>query len=550
MEKSIIYIFSLFFVLISCNKKEKVDLIVHNAVVYTVDSAFQKAEALAIKDGKFVAIGKNKEILEKYEAENTVDIQQRTIFPGFYDAHCHFAGLGTLSQQADLVGAKSFGQIISRLKKFNKQNPNKKWILGRGWDQNLWEKKEFPEKTKLDSMFPEKPVFLERVDGHAVLVNQKALDLAGITAQTKIDGGSVVLKNGKPTGVLIDNAVTLVQKVIPPPSVEELKEMLLYAQNLCFAKGLTTVVDAGLDKNVILMIDSLQKTKDLKIGVYAMLNPTQENKDYFLKKGIYQTEKLQVRSFKIYADGALGSRGALLLKPYTDDPKTQGLILTPAEVIDNLLKEIYEGGYQANTHCIGDSANRLVLDLYGKYLKGSNDKRWRIEHAQVVEPRELIKFKQFSVIPSVQPTHATSDMAWAITRLGENRIKNAYAYQSLLEQNGLIAFGTDFPVEDLNPIYTFHAATARRDASHSPDNGFQMENALSAKNTLQAMTIWAAYSVFEEKQKGSIEIGKQADFVVLDTDLMETDFRLLRLTRVLNTFVAGEKVFSNYEAGY
>lgn len=550
MKKSIIYIFLLFFSLVSCNKKEKVDLIVHNAVIYTVDSAFQKAEALAIKDGKFVAIGKNQEILDQYESETVVDIQQRTIFPGFYDAHCHFAGLGNLSQQVDLVGAKSFGQIISRLKKYNKQNPNKKWLLGRGWDQNLWEKKEFPEKTKLDSMFPEKPVFLERIDGHAVLVNQKALDLAGITAQTKIDGGSVVLKNGKPTGVLIDNAVTLVQKIIPPPSAEELKEMLLYAQNLCFSKGLTSVVDAGLDKNVILMIDSLQKTKDLKIGVYAMLNPTQENKDYFLKKGIYQTEKLQVRSFKIYADGALGSRGALLLKPYSDDPKAQGLMLTPADKMDQLFKEIYEGGYQANTHCIGDSANRLVLDLYGKYLKGTNDRRWRIEHAQVVEPRELMKFKQFNVIPSVQPTHCTSDMAWAVERLGQNRIKNAYAYQSLLEQNGMIAFGTDFPVEDVNPIYTFHAATARRDASHSPDNGFQMENAISAQNTLKAMTIWAAYSVFEEKQKGSIEIGKQADFVVLDTDLIETDFRLLRLTRVLNTFVAGEKVFSDYEAGY
>jgi predicted amidohydrolase YtcJ len=306
---------------------------------------------------------------------------------------------------------------------------------------------------------------------------------------------------------------------------------------------LTTVSDAGLNQDDIELIDKMNKEGALKIRNYVMVSLGIRNLDYFIKKGIYKTDRLNVRSFKLYADGALGSRGACLLKPYADEPSKTGFLLLSAAELERSLTQIYNSGFQANTHCIGDSANRLILNLYGKLLKTKNDRRWRIEHAQVVDNQDVAKFGKYSIIPSIQATHATSDMYWADERLGDVRVKTAYAFQDLLKQNGVIANGSDFPVEFVNPLYGFHSAVARQDAKNFPEGGFQMENALTREQAMRAMTIWSAYANFEEKERGSIEAGKMADFVILEEDLMKIPKEKLRNVKVLNTFVGGEKVF-------
>lgn len=523
--------------------QKQADIIVTNATVYTVDNTFSKAQAFAIKDGKFLAVGSTADITKDYKAPKVIDAKSKAIFPGFYDPHSHFVGLGQMLSQCDLVGTTSYEQIIERLTDFANKNPDNEWIIGRGWDQNDWKNKVFPTKELLDKAFPNKPVMLTRIDGHALLVNSKALKLAKVTASSKVDGGDVEVKNGEPTGILVDNAMGLVSRVVPRPDEATKRKMLLAAQAESVKYGLTTVSDAGLNRDDIELIDKMQQEGSLKIRDYVMVSLGIGNLDYFLKKGIIKTERLNVRSIKLYADGALGSRGACLLAPYSDAPEKTGfLLLSPAE-LERSLTEIYNSDYQANTHCIGDSANRLILDIYGKLLKDKNDRRWRIEHAQVVAASDVPKFGKYSIIPSIQATHGTSDMYWADERLGDKRIKTAYAYQELLQQNGLLANGSDFPVEFVNPIFGFHAAVARQDADNYPAEGFQMENALSREQALRAMTIWSAFANFEENERGSIEAGKMADFVILSDDLMTMSNEKMRATNVLNTFIGGEEVY-------
>lgn len=539
----------IFLVFISCfyasAQKKTVDLIVKNAVVYTVDAQYSKAEAFAIQNGVFVEIGTNKNILAKYQSKNQIDAKGKPVFPGLYDPHSHFLGLGEMLNQCDLSGTRSFEEILQKLGEFAKKNPGNDWIIGRGWDQNDWVVKSFPNKDQLDALFPNKPVFLTRIDGHAALVNSKAIQLSKITPSTKTSGGDVEVMDGQLTGILIDNAMGFVDRIIPQPDETEKRKMILDAQAECFKYGLTTVSDAGLSQDDIELIDKMNKEGILKIRNYVMVSLGIRNVEYFIKKGIIKTDRLNVRSFKLYADGALGSRGASLLAPYSDEPSKSGfLLLSPAELERNLAL-IYNSDYQANTHCIGDSANRLILNLYGKLLKGKNDRRWRIEHCQVVHPDDMNKFGKYSVIPSVQGTHATSDMYWAEARLGKKRVKSAYAFNELKKQNGLIANGSDFPVEHVNPIYGFHAAVARQDGKNWPAKGFQMENALTRSDALRAMTIWSAYANFEEKERGSIEKNKMADFVILDSDLMTMPKEKMRQTKVLFTFVGGEKVYQS-----
>lgn len=524
-------------------QKQNADLIVFNGQVYTVDNQFSKAEAFAIKNGKFLEAGSSKSILEKYSATKKIDAKGKAIFPGFYDPHSHFMGLGQMLSQCDLVETKSFEEIVSRLKTFAKQHPENQWIIGRGWDQNDWEVKEFPNKKLLDEAFPNKPVLLTRIDGHAAVVNSKAISLAKISTSSRVDGGLVEVKNGELTGILVDNAMGLVRRVIPNATEKEKKQMLLNAQKECFKYGLTTVSDAGLNQDDIDLIDKMNKEGSLKIRDYVMVSLGIRNLEYYIKKGIYKTDRLNVRSFKLYADGALGSRGACLLKPYSDETSKTGFLLLSAAELERSLTEIYNSDYQANTHCIGDSANRLILDIYGKLLKDKNDRRWRIEHAQVVDSQDVPKFGKYSIIPSIQATHATSDMYWADERLGNERIKTAYAFKDLLKQNGVIANGSDFPVEYVNPLFGFHSAVARQDAKNYPVDGFQMENALSREEALKAMTIWSAYANFEEKERGSIEKGKMADFVILEDDIMTAPKEKLRNVKVMQTFVGGEKVY-------
>ncbi|NYJ27613.1 amidohydrolase [Allomuricauda sp. ARW1Y1] len=502
----------------SCTTKEEVDLIVTNANIYTVDANFSKANSFAVKNGKFVAVGDSEEITQKYDAAEQLDAEGKTIVPGLIDAHCHFYGLGQNQQVVDLVGTQSFDEVVERVVAFQKERPSN-FIRGRGWDQNDWEVKEFPTKDKLDELFPDTPVALERVDGHAYLVNQKALDMAGITTETQTEGGEIVKENGVITGVLVDNPMALVDRVIPEASLEQKIQALKDAEKISLDYGLTTVNDAGLPRDIIELIDSLQQADELSIRVYAMVSNYPENLDYFLNKGIIKTDELNVRSVKVYGDGALGSRGAALRAPYSDKPGHFGAMVTPVDQIEALAERIAATDYQMNTHAIGDSANIVVLRAYKKALEGKSDRRWKVEHAQVITPSDFDYFEN-GIIPSVQPTHATSDMYWAEDRLGEERVKGAYAFKDLLDKAGLVALGTDFPVEQVSPFLTFYAAVARQDLEQYPEGGFQMENALSREETLKGMTIWAAYSNFEEDEKGSIEPGKFADFVVLSDDLM------------------------------
>lgn len=531
--------FFLIATIFSCeSEKTEVDSIVINANIYTVNSNFDKAEAFAVKDGKFLEVGSSKDIQEKYASNNVIDANGQTIVPGFIDAHCHFLGLGLNQQSVDLVGTKSFEEIIQRISDFQNEK-NLDFIKGRGWDQNHWEVKEFPNKAMLDALYPDTPIVLTRIDGHAILANQAALDLGNVTINSHIDGGEVVVENGELTGVLIDNAESLVMDHWPKSTKKELINALLDAQKICFSYGLTTVDDAGLSRGAVELIDSLQQSGDLKIRIYAMMSGSKENVDYYLKKGTSKTDRLNIRSFKFFADGALGSRGAMLRAPYSDKPNHFGLMVTDLETLSNAAERIANSKFQMNTHAIGDSANHAILQTYDKVLKGKADRRWRVEHAQVITPGDFEYFK--NILPSIQPTHATSDMNWAEDRLGPERVKGAYAFKQLLDAYGKVALGTDFPVEEVSPFLTFYAAVARQDLDGLPENGYQMENALTREETLRGMTIWAAYSNFEEDEKGSIEKGKFADFVILDKDIMTAEVHDIPNIKVEKTFVGGEK---------
>ncbi len=544
MQKSNFILVFLISGFLSCSdKKEAVDLIVHNATIYTVDSAFIICEAMAVQNGSIVAVGAEQEILDNYTSSKMVDVQKKTIFPGFIDAHCHFTGYATDMWKCNLTGTKSFDEVIDKIRIYSKTAPMI-WVYGRGWDQNDWEVKEFPDKTRLDSLFPERPVFLKRVDGHAALVNQKALDLCGVTAKTKVAGGSVELKNGKVTGLLIDNAMDLVDLKIPGIKDSLTKVYFQKAQEFCFAMGLTEVHDCGVSEHIVNLIDEQQKAGDLKMKIFALLKDDSTYYARWIKKGIYKTDRLTVGGFKVYADGALGSRGACLLHPYNDRHQWTGFLLTSTARMKRIAQQLVSTQFQMCTHAIGDSANRQVLSIYASVLKTKNNKRWRIEHAQVLNQNDFQFFTDYSIIPSVQPTHATSDMYWAQNRLGAERIQTAYAYKDLLNSAGTLALGTDFPVEDISPFKTLYAAVARQDSKGLPKDGFQIKNALNRIETLKGMTIWAAYAAFEEKQKGSLEKGKVADFIVLDTDIMNCKIEDVLKTKVLATYINGEKVFS------
>ncbi len=542
--KSVRFYFVLFlFIMTSCSQKEKVDLIVANARVYILDEDFSTAESFAVLKGKVLAMGTNQEIQKKYEAKHLCDAGGKFVYPGFNDAHAHFNGYGiNLMQYADLRGTKNPEEIYEILKEHHKKFGGE-WVLGRSWDQNDWEVKAFPTREELDKIFPNIPVYLVRVDGHAGWCNSKALEIAGVTANSKIQGGEVLLKSGEPTGVLIDNAESLVTKFIPGMSSEQQKKGLLAAQLNCFAVGLTSVTDCGVSKSTALMMDEMHKSGLLKMRINAMLNPSEENFEYFVKKGKYKTDRLRVNTIKVYADGALGSRGALMLEEYNDDAGNKGLQIANAEYYHKVCQLAYENNYAMATHAIGDGANRLMLDIYGKHLKGKNDRRWRIEHAQIIHPDDFHKFGKYSIIPSIQATHCTSDMPWAEDRVGAKRIKGAYAYQTLLNQLGWLPNGTDFPVENIEPLLTFYSSVFRIDHDGNPEGGWQKEEGLTRRQALRSMTTWAAKSSFEENEKGSLTPGMWADFIILDTDLMTATPKEVLATKILSTWSAGEKVF-------
>ncbi len=523
----------------SCS--EKVDLIVYNAEIYTVDAIDNKATALAVKDGKFIFVGDDS-VMSKYSSNNIINGEGLPIYPGFIDSHAHFYNLGFLSDQVNLTETTSLEDVISRVDKFNNLN-EKKFIIGRGWDQNDWINKSFPTNKLLNESFPDKPVVLRRIDGHAYLVNDYALKLAGIDGSSDVEGGDFIKSNGRLTGVLVDNAMRLIDDIIPDPTKDESIKALLSAQEIAFENGLTTISEAGISRSQIELIDSLQNAGVLKIKIYAMIENNTEDVDYFIEKGPYKTERLNVRSVKVYADGALGSRGASLINDYSDRKGYYGIIRTPIDSIKSLAFKLAGTKFQMNTHAIGDNANRFVLEAYGDALFNYRDPRWRIEHAQIVNEDDIKLFNQ-KILPSVQPTHATSDMYWLYDRIGKKRAAHAYAYQELLNRSQVIAFGTDFPVEDINPIMTYYSAVARKDKNGYPDDGFQMENSISRADALYAMTIHGAYVNFEEDEKGSIEVGKSADFILLDNDIIRSSEIRIPSTNVVATFINGELVFN------
>lgn len=527
----------------SCSTMNQVDTIIHNGNIYTVDSSFSIAQAMAINKGKIVGIGSDDSILGAFKGKEEINLENKSVYPGFIDAHCHFYGYGMGLQKCDLVGTKSYSEVLKRLVDFKNEN-HPDWLLGRGWDQNDWEVNEFPDNKELDSLFPNIPVYITRVDGHAAIANSIALIRAKIDKKTNVSGGRIGTNNeGNPSGLLVDNAMDMVKKVIPGPTSKQIEKGLVDAQNNCFQVGLTSVQDAGLEKNVVDEIDKLQKAQKLQMRVYAMLSDSKTNFDFYLKHGVYKTDFLNVRSFKCYADGALGSRGACLLKPYEDIPTQQGFLLSQPKYFDSIALILSNTKFQLCTHAIGDSANRIILNTYGKYLKSENNKRWRIEHCQVINKDDFDKFGKYSILPSVQPTHATSDMPWAYKRIGLERLKGAYAYKDLMKQNGILPCGSDFPVEDINPLYGFFAAVNRTDKDGNPSGGFQSENALTREESLKGMTIWAAYAAFEENEKGSLETGKFADFVILDEDLLKVEMMKIPTLKVKQTWVGGKQVY-------
>ena len=529
---------------VSCSYQDmEVDLIVHNARIYTVDGAARVVEAMAVDSGRLVALGAEREILNAYTADQMVNAEGRAIYPGFIDSHTHFIEYGLRASALDLSTATSWDECLQMIAEYRDTHPTG-WILGGSWDQNNWQDKTFPDNAALDSIVPDRPVLLNRVDLHAAIANTNALELAGIRGATRVRGGEVQLDDeGRPTGILIDRAVDLVSRFIPVPDEEQLKEAIRVAEQDCFEYGLTAVVEAGLDTNKISILDRMSSSGESKIRVYAMLEASYEGLS-FMKKGKILKDRFSVRSVKIFSDGALGSRGAALKRHYHDHPEGKGTILHQPVFFRQwaALCDLYD--FQLNTHCIGDRASQLLLAIYGDQLEGTNDKRWRIEHAQVITGKDMQKFGRFNILPSVQPTHAVSDMPWAEDRLGPERITGAYANRTLLEQNGIIFLGTDFPVESPEPLRTFYAAVYRKNEQGEPSDGWYPEEALSREQTLMGMTIWGAIGMFWEDRIGSLEVGKEADFIIMDRDIMTCPEEDIMKAKVQKTYVHGEEVFS------
>ena len=530
--------------LIGCHwAKEPVDLVIRNAHIVCLDGAGTQAQAMAVRDGQIVALGKEHEILNGYRGDVLEDLKGATVYPGLIDAHSHLLGYALNLAHTDLFGTTSWKEVLAKLQAEHAPSTTP-WVRGRGWDQNDWPDPTFPDREALDQMFPNRPVALQRIDGHAIIANRNALELTRLWDAKSLPGGEILLRpDGTPTGVLIDGAADSLLARIPEPSATTKAQALRIAAQRLMACGLTTVTDAGLDVDDIALLDSLHQTGDLKLRVVAMANPTEVNFQSMSERGGWNTPRLKAQSFKFYMDGALGSRGAALLEPYDDRPGHRGLLLQSMEEYEAQLRRIHADGFQAATHAIGDSAARLVLEAYERVLGGPNDHRWRVEHAQVIHPDDMNRFGKSSIIPSVQPTHATSDMYWAGTRLGRGRIRRAYAYADLRDQLGMLPLGTDFPVEDIDPRKTYLAAVSRQDLSRHPEEGFHLDQALSPSEAMLGMTLWAALASRIDTLTGSLEVGKRADFIVTDRDWLKLpDPHDVMNVEILKTFIDGEQV--------
>ena len=510
------------------------------------DQTPQKNYAIYVTDGVIREVGPAADIQRAHPYSNVTALLESTILPGLTDAHGHLYGLGLSLDVVNLVDTNSYDDVLARVKERAARTPAGEWIIGRGWDQNDWPVKEFPTKDALDAAVPDHPVFLRRVDGHAALANTKALRAAGVTAATKDPEGGRVIRdaNGEPTGVFVDAAMSLVEAVIPPPSAAQRKARVLAAAQDIAANGLTEMHDAGIDAETIAAVRELIDEKRFPIRVYAMLG----DNDALLKKWLAQGPlidyggHLTIRSIKLYADGALGSRGAALLAPYSDDPGNSGLLIAKPEHLLDVATRARAKGFQVNTHAIGDRGVRNVIDAYSGAGVTPGD-RFRVEHLQVISPPDIPRLVSHGIIASMQPTHATSDMPWAERRLGSERIKGAYAWRTVLNAGGRLALGSDFPVEDVNPFFGIYSAVTRQDHQGNPPGGWYPEQRLTLAEAIRGFTKDAAYAAFEETSRGTIEPGKLADLTIVDGDFLAMPASELWKTKVLMTVVGGKVVY-------
>jgi predicted amidohydrolase YtcJ len=527
------------------------DLIVTNARIYTVDEARPRAQALAVKDGRFLFAGSEREAMAlRGPSTRVVDAGGHTIIPGMVDAHAHLLGLGEALQQVDLTGTRSYDDVVARVVAAAKGVPAGKWILGRGWDQNDWADTRFPTHDALTRAVPNNPVYLTRVDGHAGLANAAAMRAANVTAKTPDPRGGRLERDasGAPTGVFVDNAQGLVERVIPPPTRDDKQKALGLAIADAHRYGLVGIHDAGESRSTIDLMEDMAKAGDLPFRLYVMISDDSAALAHYMsigpRSGLYDNH-LWVRAIKLYADGALGSRGAALLEPYSDDPKNNGLLVSAPAHIEAVAERALASGFQVATHAIGDRGNRIVLDAYEKALEAhpTADHRFRVEHAQILNHDDIPRFAQLGVIPSMQAVHQTSDMYWAGSRLGIGRLLGAYAWRSLLNTGVVVPNGSDFPVEAVNPLFSFHSAVSREDADNWPTGGWMPEQRMTRTEALESMTIWPAYAAFQEQIMGSITPGKLADFVILDRDIMTVPERDILGTSVLATYIGGKAVY-------
>ncbi len=526
------------------------DLIVTNAKVHTVDEKTPTAEAFAVAKGRITFVGTSAAALKlKGAATKVVDAKGQAIIPGIIDAHAHLSSLASALKVVDLTGATSLDEVLQRVAARAKATPGTGWLQGHGWDQNTWPEKKFPNKAALDAVVGDRPVVLGRVDGHALLANSKALAAAGITAATKDIAGGRIERDakGEPTGVFVDNAMGLVHRVVPGPTPAEFRVAIKDAIANANSWGLTGIHDAGVSASELSVYESLAKAGEYNLRNYVMI-ANDAKLDSMLKVGpradVYDG-RLWVRAIKVLGDGAMGSRGAALLEPYSDDPKNRGLLIVSEEQIRTVAVKALKAGFQVNTHEIGDRGNRTALDAYEKAFAEvpTKDHRFRIEHAQILDPADIPRFAMLKVLPSMQSSHQTSDMNWVGNRLGEKRLAGAYAWRQLLKTGVVIPNGTDFPVEQVSPFITFHSAVTRQDAKNLPAGGWRAQEKMTREEALKSMTIWAAYAGFQEKELGSISVGKRADFVILDQDLMTAPNEKLLDTKVVATYLGGRAVY-------
>ena len=527
------------------------DLIVTNARLYTVDDAHPFVSALAVRDGKVQFVGSVREaMLLRGPSTQVIDATGRTVIPGMVDAHAHLFGLGEFLRSIDLTDTRSFDEIVARVGSRTKETPAGRWVIGRGWDQNKWGDTRFPTHEALSRVSPNNPVVLTRIDGHALLANAAAMRAAGVTAATKDPAGGRIEHgaNAEPTGLFIDNAMGLIDRVIPPMSHDEMRTAALAAIKESNRWGLVGLHDPGEPRDVLDLFEELAKAGTFSLRVYAMIGDDSAAIEHYFQRGpqnaLYDSH-LWIRSIKLYADGALGSRGAALLDPYTDDPKNSGLLKSTPEHLRDVSTRALQHGFQVATHAIGDRGNRIALDAYESALKAvpTVDHRFRIEHVQVLDHADVPRFAQLGVIPSMQAVHQTSDMYWAATRLGYARTFGAYAWRSLLNTGVIIPNGSDFPVERVNPLFSFHAAVSRQDDNNWPPGGWFPEQKMTREEALKSMTIWPAYAGFQEQTMGSLSTGKLADFVILDRDIMVIPESEILGTSVLATYIGGRVVY-------